>query len=61
MIDSWYVVWVRDTGANVVMTASSDFEESYHDYVHYVRMNPSNDYTIVHERDLGKYFNLIRS
>ena len=61
MADNWYVVWVRNNGANVVMTASIDFEESYRDYVHYARMNPCNDYTIVHEKSLGKYFELIRS
>ena len=61
MIDNWYVVRVRDNGANVVMTASSDFEESYRDYAHYMRMNPCNNYTIVHEKNLDKYFELVRS
>ena len=61
MTDNWYVVRVRDTGANVVMTTSSDFEESYRDYVHYIRMNPHNDYTIVREKNLDKYFELVRS
>ena len=61
MTDNWYVVWVRDNGANVIMTSSMDFEDSYHDYTHYVRMNPDNNYTIVSEQDLNRYFELINS
>ena len=61
MSENWYVVRVRDNGACAIMTASTDFEESYHDYIHFTRMNPCNDYTIVHEKDLGKYFEIVRS
>ena len=61
MTDNWYVVWVRGVGANVIMTASTDFEESYRDYTHYVRMNPENDYIVISEKDLSKYFELVRS
>lgn len=61
MSENWYVVRILDNGVNAIMTASSDFEKSYHDYIHFTRMNPSDDYTIVHEKDLGKYFEIVRS
>ena len=61
MTDNWYVVRVRGSGANVVMSASTDFEESYRDYTHYVRMNPDNYYIVVSENDLSEYFELVHS
>ena len=55
MVSSWYVVMVNPEG-NQVIDFTNDFEKAYLEYTRLNRMYPTDEYHVVQEDQLSKYF-----